>query len=289
MLLQRIEAEIRRRFSTDRRMGYVWVIVPILPMLAVIALSSAIVGTVVSSIPNLQQASSAAPMITQVAALYTLVLIVIFAVLIANDLAFYFLLDRRNRHFKRQQTLFAAIPTYLLALKSQTSSEKIARLLEISDDSIFEEQDRPAGLWAILALLAMPIVGLVVAYNLTQDIQKHEERQAAYQQTLPMALEEAGIAHSPITPSKTHNRDPIFCLVLTAITAGLFWIYWFYTLLKDYNEHFTDQAALEDQILASLRPMVTCSTCGVLIPQNAKFCPLCGAAQPGGREIIDRP
>jgi hypothetical protein len=185
--------------------------------------------------------------------------------------------------------LFAAIPTYLLAMKNQTSNEKIARLLEISDDSIFEEQDRPAGLWAILALLAMPIVGLVIAYDLTQDMQKHEERQAAYQQTLPMAFEEAGIAHSAVTSSKLHNRDPIFCLVLTAITAGLFWIYWFYALLKDYNEHFTEQASLEDQILSSLRPVIACSTCGGSIPQNTKFCPLCGIAQLGGREIIDRP
>lgn len=270
-------------------MGYVWIIVPILPMLAAIALSSAIVGIAVSSIPNLQQVSSAAPMVAQIVALYAFALIVIFAVLIADALAFYFLLDRRNRHFKRQQVLFAAIPTYLLAMKNQTSNEKIARLVEISDDSIFEEQDKPAGLWAILTLFAMPIVGLVVACNLTQDIQRHEERQAAYQQTLPLAFQEAGIANSPITPSKTHHRDPIFYLVLTAITAGIFWIYWFYTLLKDYNEHFTDQAVLEDQILSSLRPLVTCSTCGGSIPQNAKFCPLCGTAQPGVREIIDRP
>jgi len=270
-------------------MGYVWVIVPILPMLATIALSMAIVGMVVSSIPNLQQASSAAPVVAQIVVLYMLALLVIWAVLIADGLAFYFLLDRRNRHFKRQQVLFAAIPAYLLAMKSETSNEKIARLVEISDDSIFEEQDRPAGLWAILALFVMPIVGLVVACNLTQDIQKHEERQAAYQQTLPLALQEAGIAHSPITLSKPHHRDPIFYLVLTAITAGLFWIYWFYTLLKDYNEHFADQAILEDQILSSLRPMLTCSTCGGSIPQSAKFCPLCGTAQTGGGEIVDRP
>ncbi len=280
---------MRRRSSTDRRMGYVWIIVPVLPMLAAIVLLSAIAGIVVSSIPSLLQSSSAAPMIAQIAALYMLVLIVIWVVLIAYGLAFYFLLDRRNRHFKRQQALFAAIPTYLLAMNSQTSNEKTARLVEISDDSIFEEHDKPAGLWAILSLIAMPVVGLVVACNLTRDIQKHEERQAAYQQTLPLALHEAGIASLPITPSKTHRRDLIVYLILTVITAGIFWIYWFYTLLKDYNDHFADQAVLEDQILSSLRLAVTCSTCGGAIPQNAKFCPLCGAAQPDGSGNIDRP
>jgi hypothetical protein len=270
-------------------MGYVWAIVPVLPMLAVVTLFSATAGIIISSVPNLQQASSAAPMIAQIAALYMLVLIVIWVVLVADGLAFYFLLDRRNRHFKRQQALFAAIPTYLLTMRSQTGNERIARLVEISDDSVFEEQDRPAGLWALLALFAMPIVGLVVACNLTQDLQKHEERQAAYQQTLPLALQEAGIAHSTIEPLKTRRRDPIFYLVLTAITAGIFWIYWFYILLKDYNDHFVNQAVLEEQLLSSFRPLIKCLTCGGSIPHSAKFCPLCGTAQSGGREIVGPP
>jgi hypothetical protein len=270
-------------------MGYAWAIVPVLPMLAIVALFSAMAGIIISSVPNLQQASSAAPMIAQIAALYMLVLTVIWAVLIADGLAFYFLLDRRNRHFKRQQLLFAAIPSYLLAMKSDTGNEGIARLVEISDDSAFEEQDRPAGLWAILALFAMPIVGLIVACSLTQDLVKHEERQAAYQRTLPLALQEGGVAHSTFEPSKSRHRDPIFYLVLTVITAGIFWIYWFYILLKDYNDHFANQAVFEDQILSSFRPLVKCSTCGGSIPQNAKFCPLCGTAQSSDKETIGPP
>jgi hypothetical protein len=268
-------------------MGYVWTIVPILPILAAIVLSAALVGVVISVIPNLQQAGSAVPAVAQIFTLYAFALITISAVIIANAFAFYFLIDRRNRHFKRQQLLFTAIPTYLLAVRDQTRYENIMRLSELSEDSIFEEQDRPAGLWAILSFAAMPIVALVVAYNLTQDLRKHEERESAYQQTLPPSFEEAGIAQPPVASFKPHNRDPIMYLVLTVITAGVFWAYWFYTLLKDYNEHFTNQAVLEDQILASLKPAVTCPTCGGSIPQNVKFCPLCGAAQLGGRDLAD--
>ena len=279
--LQRIEMEIRRRSLTDRRMGYVWIIVPVLPMLAAIVFAGAIVGIVISSISNLQQTSNVVPAVAQIVAVYTVALIAIYVVLIADSLAFYFLLDRRNRHFKRQQLLFAEIPTYLLAMKGQASNN-CARLIELADSFIFEEKDRPASLWAILSLFAMPIVGLVIAYNLTQDMRKHEELQSAYQLTLPLALQEVGIAQPPVSALKPRNRDPIVFLVLTAITAGVFWVYWFYTLLKDYNDHFAAQAVFEDQVLAILRPMVICQTCKGSIPQNAKFCPLCGTAQLSG-------
>jgi len=288
ILLRRVEAEIRRRHLTDHRMGYAWTIVPLLPILVGIALVVGFLTVVISSISSLQQAGGSVAAVAGILTLYMFGLISIYAVQIVNALAFYFLIDRRSRHFKRQQLLFDAVPKYLSASKNFASHENIGRLAELSEDSMFEEQDRPAGLWAILSIFATPIVGLIVAYDLTQDLRRHEERQSAYQQTLSSALEEAGIVHLPFASLKPHRRDPIVYIVLTVITAGLFWIYWFYTMLKDYNEHFTEQAALEDQLLASLKPAMTCAACGGSIPQNVRFCPLCGAAQSGSRDTTDR-
>lgn len=279
VLLRLIEAEIRRRTSTDRKMGAAWMIVPILPILAGIAVLVALVGVVISSLPNLQQPASSVPAVAGIAALYTFALIAIYSVLIVEALAFYFLIDRRNRHFKRQQLLFAAIPRYLLASRNFASYENVGKLAELSENSMFEEQIRPAGVWAILSIFAAPLIGLIVAYSLTQDLRRHEERQSAYHQTLSLALGEVGIAYWPTASPKAHSRDPIAYIVLTVITAGLFWIYWFHALLKDYNEHFAEQAVLEDQLLVSLKPTMTCTSCGGSISQNARFCPLCGAAQ----------
>lgn len=283
--LRRVEAEIRRRASTDRRMGYGWMIVPILPLLVTIAVLAVLVGLVISSLANIQQLGTAVSGFAAIFVLYLFTIFALYAVLLLGALAFYYLIDRRNRHFKRQQLLFSAISTYLLAIKSSTSHEQIARLMEFSEDLAFEEGDRPAGLWAITSLFATPIVVLMVAYNLTQDLRKHEELQLAFQQTLPLAFEEAGLPRPTIPSNRSHNRDPMLCVVLTAITAGIFWVYWFYTLLSDYNEHFNDQAVFEDRILASIKPVVTCASCAGSIPQNVKFCPLCGAAQSSGNEM----
>jgi hypothetical protein len=280
VLLRLIEAEIRRRSSTDRKMGAAWMTVPILPILAGIVFLVALVGIVVTSLPTLQQPATSVPAVAGIMALYFSALAAVYIVLIVEALALYFMIDRRNRHFKRQQLLFATIPRYLLASKSFANHENIGRLAELSEDSIFEEQIRPAGIWAILSIFAAPLLILIVAYSLTQDLRKHEERQTAYHQTLPLALGEAGIAYTPTASPRTHARDPIAYIVLTVITAGLFWVYWFYVLLRDYNEHFKNQAALEDQLLVSLKPARTCASCGGSIPENARFCPLCGTAQP---------
>ena len=287
--LHRIESLVRRGTDTDRRMGYLWMIIPLLPVGAAVAIGTSFVGILVSVLPkiaNLSQPTTTQSAIAPVAgglfALWGVAALVFFAVLFFGALSFYYLIDRRNRHFGRQQLLFSTIHRYL-ASKASTS-ENIATLGYISDDSPYAEEARPAGLWALLVLLVTPIVGLIASYTLTQDLRRHDEFQSKYQQALAPALVEAGF-HEPTFPAyRPHNRDPVLFIILTAITGGLFWIYWYYTLLKDYNEHFADQAKFEEQILNILLPAPTrrtCGTCGGSVPANAKFCPSCGSRQTG--------
>jgi len=285
--LQRIESLVRRGADTDRRMGYMWMIIPLLPVVGAIAIGTTFVGIVVSILPkitSLSQPSTAQSALEPVAgglfALWALGALVFFAVLFFGALSFYYLIDRRNQHFGRQQLLFSTIHRYLASKAS--ASENIARLGYLSDDSTYAEEARPAGLWALLVLFVTPIVGLIASYGLTQDLRKHDELQSKYQEALAPSLVEAGFHEQPLPAYKPHNRDPVLFIILTAITGGLFWIYWYYTLLKDYNEHFADQAKFEEQILNTLLPPPTrrsCGTCGGSVPSNAKFCPSCGSQQ----------
>ena len=283
----RIEELVQRRSSTDRKMGYIWMIVPLLPALAAVVIGASLIGVLVSVLPRIssftqpQNAQNAiTPIVGEVFALYGLAITTFYVVLLFGALGFYYLIDRRNRHFGRQQLLFYTLHRYLAA--KAPASENISRLRQLSEDSVYSERDRPAGLWAVLFLFMTPIVGLMTAYNLTQDLSRHDELQSRYQTTLVNAFSDAGVQPPTFSFYKFHKRDPFLFITLSAITAGLFWIYWFYTLLKDYNEHFSDQTKFEDQILNSLIPQEAtkpCGTCGGSVPCNARFCPNCGRDQ----------
>ena len=284
-LIQHVEGLVQRRSSTDRRMGYVWMLVPILPMVVAISLAISFIGILTSAIPNLgniQQPESALPFVTELLGLYGFAIVSLYVVLIFGAFALYYLIERRNNHLRRQQRLFSTIETHLAQETKAAGGDRISSLTRLSEESTFEERDRPAALWSILYLFVTPIVGVVVAYNLTQDLQKHEGLQSTYQTALLSALSEAGLRSPTIASYKPHKRDPLLFLILTAITGGLFWVYWFYTLLKDFNEHFQDQAHFEDEILSLLKPEPTtrdCPSCGGLVPEIAKFCPHCGEQQ----------
>lgn len=263
-------------------MGYIWMIVPILPILLGIALAFSIANIVIYSLAELRnatQSQGAALVFAQIIGVYAFGIISLFVVLLIGSIAIYYLIDRRNTHFRRQQQLYNTLPEFLSTKTVESNVETVSKLSHLADDSMFEEQNRPAGLWALLYLFINPITSLIIAYDLTLDLRRHEERQATYESILTRALAQTGGQSQNLPPSKLHKRDALLYLILTAITGGLFWVYWFYILLKDYNEHFHGQALTEDLILTTLkpqRPSTTCSTCGSLIPEGAKFCTSCG-------------
>jgi len=285
LLIQQIEDLMRRRSSTDRRMGYIWMVVPVLPILVGIGLAVSLIGilvSVVSKIGSLQQPASAIPAAGEILALFGFAMVSFYIILAFGAFAIYYMIERRNGHVRRQQRLFSTLQNYLTSKTGVAGNENAFRLWQLSEESILQERDRPAGLWSLLYLFVPPIVGLIVAFNLTQDLRGHEELQVNYQTTLLGALNEAGIVPPTFPASRPHKRDPVLFIILTAITGGLFWIYWFYTLLKDYNQHFQDQAQYEDQLLALLKPQSPtrkCITCGGIVPESAKFCFHCGTQQ----------
>ena len=262
-------------------------IVPLLPPIAVIAVAAAFVGMIVSIIPRISSISQQTPtpsaiepVVGGILAIYGLCILAFLFVVFFGALGIYFMIDRRNRHFIRQQLLFSTIGRYLASKVPR--SENISQLNYLTEDSVYAEQPKSAGIWALLYLFITAITALVISYSLTQDMRKHDELQSRYQALLAPSLVEAGFQEPNFKPYKSHNRDSALFIILTAITGGLFWIYWYYILLKDYNDHFAEQAKFEEQILKTLLPAQSpraCRTCGGNMPSTAKFCPNCGSKQ----------
>jgi len=282
----RIEELIRRRSATDRRMSYIWMLVPLLPVIVGMAVAISLIGIIASNISSLenlrQQQANALPIVGEIVALYGVGIIALYLVLAVGSFAIYNLIERRNAHFRRQQQLFSTLQAHLASLLNPSKSGNITILRQVNEDSIFQERDRPSGLWAVLYLFVPPIVSIVVAYNLTQDIRRHDQLQIASQTALVGAFIDAELPSLTVAQYNSHKRDPMLFVILTAITGGLFWVYWFYALLKDYNVHFSDQARFEDEILGALKPPLPtrlCSSCGGVIEGNVKFCPYCGSKQ----------
>jgi hypothetical protein len=282
----RIEELIRRRSSTDRRMGYAWMVVPLLPVIVGTAVAVSVIGIIATNIPSLgnlqQQQAKALPIVGEIIALYGLGILALYIVLLVGCFAIYNLIERRNGHFRRQQQLFSTLQVHLASKLNPSRNVNITLLAHSNEDSTFQERDRPSGLWAVLYLFVTPIVSIIVPYNLTQDLRRHEEVQLASQTALVSSFTDAGLPSLTIPQYRLHKRDPMLFVILSAITGGLFWVYWFYTLLKDYNEHFSDQARFEDEILGALKPKpptTHCLACGGLVEANAKFCPYCGSKQ----------
>ncbi len=277
-LIQEIEELVHKRDTTDRRMGYVWMIVPILPIIVAILVLSSFVSSIIalasSATANQPPPTSLA---TQLAGLYVFAIFSLYAVLLVGAAAIYYLIERRNAHFARQYRLFMSVADYV----NSDSKSSAAKLFKLARDESFEEPHKPAAIWAVLYVLIAPLASLLVGYGLTCDIRKHAETQVAYEQTLTNALAETGKTMPSTTP-QIHKREPVLYLILTLITGGIFWVYWYYTLLRDYNDHFKKQAAFEDRILAAFKPPEPkkfCHACGMTIPATARFCPSCGKEQ----------
>jgi len=139
----------------------------------------------------------------------------------------YCLVERRNRHFRRQKELEDLI---LTILKSKGTN------LEIEQESFHE---RNSLLWASSIILIVPI--FAVAFLLSKDLLLHEQRQA--------------FLFRKMFPDEKFVERKIslkFYAATTLATLGVGAIYWFYKIFNEYNKHFKEQWKIEDRIVELL-------------------------------------
>jgi hypothetical protein len=135
---------------------------------------------------------------------------------------FYRLIERRNKHFLRQNELERQAKTFLRKEGKELQSNALP--------------ERNAKLWAVSIILVLPV--FVIAYFLSKDLLLHEKRQQAF---LTGFFPERGYTPQNIAVKKY--------VLVTVATLGVGIIYWLYKIINTYNNHFMEQRKIEDEII----------------------------------------
>ena len=137
---------------------------------------------------------------------------------------FYYLIERRNKHFLRQDELENRAKTYF---------RNEGKELQPTTNFLSE---RNAKLWAVSIILILPV--FVIAYFLSKDLLLHERRQQAF---LKKLFPEGGYMPQNLAIKKY--------TLITLATLGVGIIYWLYKIINTYNSHFKEQRKIEDEII----------------------------------------
>ncbi len=167
----------------------------------------------------------------------------------------YHLIKRRTAHFRRDATLREGILGYLKAYAASKRMEKkltseITAMTMIHNEASGDEREKSPVMWTILTFI-VPFVGIYVLYFLTKDPSNHDRRQLSFMQQAQAAASKLGITLVVPTWEALPGRSFALYFIIT-ILISFFAIYWFYVLIKDFNDHFKAQWQFEDQLVPVL-------------------------------------
>src|SRR3990172_643234 len=132
---------------------------------------------------------------------------------------FYYSIERRNFHFKRQRELESKIAAFQ---GKEWHSNPVP--------------DRNSKLWAASIILILPV--FVIVYFLSKDLLTHERRQKEFFATVYPDMN--------YVPQEISIRN---CALITVATLGVGVIYWLYKIVNVYNNHFKEQHHIEHEML----------------------------------------
>jgi len=244
--MESLSRSVRMRNETDKRLSPLWAFIPLI--FFAMAASIVVAWFWAWSWEFPEEITVGVAIFIGVMALISIISALLLLILI------YMLIKRRNEHFKRHQLLEEDIARVLgssAGKKKRKIEDKLASLELSSREAKLNEKEQPAFLWAILCFF-IPFVGLYVGYFLMRDFYRHERREDFFLEDLEKTAGPVVALELPRRFRSTPDRNIILYIVLTIVTAGIFGIYWLYTLIADPNNHFDHQATWEDKLLSSL-------------------------------------
>ncbi|HZY48000.1 MAG TPA: DUF4234 domain-containing protein [Candidatus Bathyarchaeia archaeon] len=240
-------------------MSGAWAIVPLVPLIAGIAISVIVFAVILSSLSTLPRSpgttNSTAVVGTVLGAVSAAIFLsefVYFIVLILVAVTVFKLVSRRNNHFNRQILLFEDLVTVAKEIAAKKNID-VSVLVNNMDRSVrearLEQSEKNATLWAIFYGLGW----LYSSYFLMKDFFKHERREDLFINDLLRTFNALGMPiNLPYRNPPIPDRSFALYFILTIITASIFGVYWVYVLVSDPNNHFKQQMMIEDTIMAQL-------------------------------------
>ncbi len=250
------------RLESDKEMSAGWIAVPLLSVVAFVGYLFIYFLIIIPTIVGLGGITGPTDPTVRATIQFFFFLVGIFVlVLVASLIVFtimlYKLVKRRNTHFARQAFLhddLIQMAREVAAKRGVDVSLALNNLDRNVKEARFEETEKSAALWAILGLVT-GLATYYIFYFLMKDFYKHERREDIFNDDLNRLLVTAGVpANPPRRTYPTPDRSFILYFILSLITAGLFTIYWVYVLLTDPNNHFRQQAMMEDTVMMQVSP-----------------------------------
>ncbi len=258
--LENVRQDLRTRLESDPQMSGAWAIVPLIPLIGGILASVIFFVVLFSAISGLAPGSTsttaAASVVGALFAAIFIFYVVLFIIAIIVTILSFKLVKRRNTHFTRQAFVFEDLigaAKQLAAKKGVDVSLHVNYLERNMREARFDELEKNATLYAILSLF--PIFSYYIYYFLMKDFFRHERREDLYIAGLTNLLATLGIPiNLPRRTSPVPDRSFAVYFIVNLITGGIFSVYWVYVLVTDPNNHFRQQAWVEDTIMAQLSP-----------------------------------
>jgi len=240
-------------------MSGAWAIVPILPLIVTAALFVAFIAVLSAVVSPGASATAAATALAAFFGFLFLFYAALFLVSVLVVIMIFFLVRRRNNHFNRQLLLCEDLVTISKELASRRSVD-VSALINNMDRSVrearLEELEKNAVLWAFVSLV--PFGQWYSYYFLMKDFYRHERREDLFVQDFLRTLYQLGIPiNLPYRNPPIPDRSFALYFVLTLITGGIFGVYWVYVLVSDPNNHFRQQMAIEDTVMAQVSPLLS--------------------------------
>ncbi|HEV2119870.1 MAG TPA: DUF4234 domain-containing protein [Candidatus Bathyarchaeia archaeon] len=269
--------------ENDPQMSTGWIAFPLFLIISIIVLFIIILAEIFGYIFSLPTgtAFSYVDFLRTIALTLLVYSLVAFVLNIAISYMIYKLVRRRNTHFARQTLLYedlASAAEELATKKGERTEASIGlnNLERIAREARVYETEKNAALWVMLTLAgtSLPFVALAttsaspgllpllavlyVYYFLMKDFFRHERREDQFIRELLGVLTISGVHVSlPFRNPPLSERSFAVYIVLSIVTLGFFWVYWVYVLLNDPNNHFRQQAMIEDTLMAQMNALLT--------------------------------